>query len=85
MSAAAQASSRRSARTNVRLGASAAVVLALVVAAPCVLNAYGVYLVTLTGIFALVALGLDFLVGYAARSASATRLSSASARMRPRF
>ena len=50
---------------NVRLGGSAVVILALAVAAPYVLNAYGVYLVTLTGIFALVALGLNFLVGYA--------------------
>ena len=65
MSAVVQAASRRRARTNMRLGATAAVAFALALAAPYALNAYGIYLATLTGIFALVALGLNFLVGYA--------------------
>src|SRR6202035_6110442 len=34
-------------------------------AAPLGVNVYGLYLLTLTGIFALVALGLNFLTGYA--------------------
>ena len=37
----------------------------LACAAPFGLNGYGLYLVTLTGIFALVALGLNLLTGYA--------------------
>jgi len=37
----------------------------LACAAPLGLNGYGLYLVTLTGIFALVALGLNLLTGYA--------------------
>ncbi|HEY1780373.1 MAG TPA: branched-chain amino acid ABC transporter permease [Roseiarcus sp.] len=50
---------------NMWLGAIAAIALALAVTAPFIINAYGLYLVTLTGIFGLVALGLNFLVGYA--------------------
>ena len=33
-------------------------------AAPFVLNGYGLYVLTLTGVFALVALGLNLLTGY---------------------
>ena len=38
---------------------------AVACAAPFVLNGYGLYLLTLTGVFALVALGLNLLTGYA--------------------
>ena len=38
---------------------------ALACAAPFGLNGYGLYLLTLTGVFALVALGLNLLTGYA--------------------
>jgi len=39
--------------------------LATAVVAPFVLNGYGLYVLTLTGVFALVALGLNLLTGYA--------------------
>lgn len=39
--------------------------LAAACAAPFVLNGYGLYVLTLTGVFALVALGLNLLTGYA--------------------
>jgi branched-chain amino acid transport system permease protein len=67
MSAVTQSASRPGATANVRLETigGAVAVLALACAAPFILNAYAVYLLTLTGIFALVALGLNILVGYA--------------------
>src|ERR1700752_1329052 len=45
--------------------ALAALCFLLACAAPLGLNGYGLYLLTLTEIFALVALGLNFLTGYA--------------------
>lgn len=41
------------------------VLLAAACVAPFVLNGYGLYVLTLTGVFALVALGLNLLTGYA--------------------
>src|SRR5262249_52875616 len=42
-----------------------ALCLSAACAAPFVLNGYGLYVLTLTGVFALVALGLNLLTGYA--------------------
>ena len=66
MSAAADHS--RSQRTAISVGAGSvllALLLAAAGAAPFVLNGYGLYVLTLTGVFALVALGLNLLTGYA--------------------
>ena len=67
MSALPQSATRHRATANSRFERIAVVVVALAVAygAPYMVNAYGVYLLTLTAIFALVSLGLNFLVGYA--------------------
>lgn len=66
MSAAADLPQNRRASLSFRAGA---VLLALCLLAACVapfvLNGYGLYVLTLTGVFALVALGLNLLTGYA--------------------
>jgi branched-chain amino acid transport system permease protein len=59
---------RRTQRTAISFG-TGTVLLGLFFAAACVapfvLNGYGLYVLTLTGVFALVALGLNLLTGYA--------------------
>ncbi|TCU73365.1 amino acid/amide ABC transporter membrane protein 2 (HAAT family) [Bradyrhizobium sp. R2.2-H] len=51
--------------TSVGAGALLGLCLAAACVAPFVLNGYGLYVLTLTGVFALVALGLNLLTGYA--------------------
>jgi branched-chain amino acid transport system permease protein len=58
----------RPSRRRASFGVSAILLVlcfALACAAPFVLNGYGLYVLTLTGVFALVALGLNLLTGYA--------------------
>ncbi|HEX9472132.1 MAG TPA: branched-chain amino acid ABC transporter permease [Bradyrhizobium sp.] len=66
MSAAADIIRASTPRTSWNWGAALiALCFVLACAAPLAVNGYGLYLLTLTEIFALVALGLNFLTGYA--------------------